>query len=183
MKQRILLKRWDLIMSNLERAPQTIVKMSQEKATMKEKIFVTKWLLSLREYVNGGEVAIAMWLEENDITTFSEVSIVDAAGEVLFDVPSILMRQDKLLPDSVSSGISDILYRADNMSQVMPGRGNQFIRNEITSKVNAPNTIKVYQQRWDDIFTRYGLEPVFSNNDTSSTMSIDDGDFDDYEEL
>ena len=170
-------------MSNLEVAPQTIVKMNDVKTTMLEKTFVTKWLLTLRDYIAGGEVHIGMWLQENDITTFSEVSIVDVAGEVLFNVPSILMRQDKLLPDSVSSDISNILYRAENMNNTIPGRGNKFINSEITTKILAPNSVEAYQQRWDAIFVRYNLEPVFSATATEVNDSSDYGDFDEYEEL
>lgn len=170
-------------MSNLEVAPQTIVKMNEEKTTMKEKTFVSKWILTLREYINGGEVAIGLWLQENDITTFSEVNIVDQSGEVLFAVPSILMRQDKLLPDSVSSGISDILYRAESMNNSIPGRGNKFINSEITKKVVKPDAIEEYQRRWDAIFVRYNLEPVFASSVNDIMMDSDDGDFDDYEEL
>lgn len=171
-------------MSNLERAAQQIAKMSEgPQASLTEKTFVSKWLLSLREYVNGGEVNIGIWLQENDITVFNEVAVIDTSGEVLFVVPSILMTQDKLLPDAVSSDITDILYRADNLGRVVPGRGNQYIRNEITDKVKSPGTMTDYQRRWDDIFTRYGLEPVFSNTATTTSSSSDDGDFDDYEEL
>lgn len=171
-------------MSNIEAAAQQIAKMSEgPQAKISEREFVSKWLLTLREYIAGGEVQIGIWLQENDITTFNEVAVVDPAGETLFIVPSILMTQDKLLPDAVSSDITDILYRADTMSQVMPGRGNQFIRNEITSKIKSPGTMEHYQQRWDAIFLRYELEPVFSATATNVSNSTDDGDFDEYEEL
>ena len=171
-------------MSNIERAPQAIVEMSESsRATIKEREFVTKWLLSLRDYIAGDEVAIALWLQENDITAFSEVDVVDNDGEVLFSVPSILMRQDKLLPDGVASDIGDIMHRADNMNRVMPGRGNDFIRNEITNKIKGPQTLSLYQSRWDSIFTRYDLEPVFSNTSTINSTPIETGDFDGYEEL
>lgn len=170
-------------MSSHPNPAQMIVGLSSDLTTMKEKEFVTKWLLSLREYVSGNDVAIALWLQENDITAFSEVTIVDATGETLFVVPSILMKQDKVLPNNVASEIGEIMYRADNLNRTIPGRGDEFIRREITDKVVTTDKLKEYQNRWDSIFVRYDLEPVFSNTHTTGSFTEDDGDFDGYEEL
>ena len=170
-------------MSSRPNPAQMIVGLSSDLTTMKEKEFVTKWLLSLREYVSGNDVAIALWLQENDITAFSEVTIVDATGEALFVVPSILMKQDKVLPNNVASEIGEIMYRADNLNRAIPGRGDEFIRREITDKVVTTDKLKEYQNRWDSIFVRYDLEPVFSNTHTTGSFTEDDGDFDGYEEL
>lgn len=170
-------------MSSHPNPAQMIVGLSSDLTTMKEKEFVTKWLLSLREYVSGNDVAIALWLQENDITVFSEVTIVDATGESLFVVPSILMKQDKVLPNNVASEIGEIMYRADNLNRTIPGRGDEFIRREITDKVVTTDKLKEYQNRWDSIFVRYDLEPVFSNTHTTGSFTEDDGDFDGYEEL
>lgn len=170
-------------MSSRPNPAQMIVGLSSDITTMKEKEFVTKWLLSLREYMSGNDVAIALWLQENDITAFSEVTIVDATGEALFVVPSILMKQDKVLPNNVASEIGEIMYRADNLNRTIPGRGDEFIRREITDKVVTTDKLKEYQHRWDSIFVRYDLEPVFSNTHTTGSFTEDDGDFDGYEEL
>lgn len=170
-------------MSSHPNPAQMIVGLSSDLTTMKEKEFVTKWLLSLREYVSGNDVAIALWLQENDITAFSEVTVVDATGEALFVVPSILMKQDKVLPNNVASEIGEIMYRADNLNRTIPGRGDEFIRREITDKVVTTDKLKEYQNRWDSIFVRYDLEPVFSNTHTTGSFTEDDGDFDGYEEL
>ena len=170
-------------MSSHPNPAQMIVGLSSDLTTMKEKEFVTKWLLSLREYVSGNDVVIALWLQENDITAFSEVTIVDATGESLFVVPSILMKQDKVLPNNVASEIGEIMYRADNLNRTIPGRGDEFIRREITDKVVTTDKLKEYQNRWDSIFVRYDLEPVFSNTHTTGSFTEDDGDFDGYEEL
>lgn len=170
-------------MSSHPNPAQMIVGLSSDLTTMKEKEFVTKWILSLREYVSGNDVAIALWLQENDITAFSEVTIVDATGEALFVVPSILMKQDKVLPNNVASEIGEIMYRADNLNRTIPGRGDEFIRREITDKVVTTDKLKEYQNRWDSIFVRYDLEPVFSNTHTTGSFTEDDGDFDGYEEL
>ena len=170
-------------MSSHPNPAQMIVGLNSDLTTMKEKEFVTKWLLSLREYMSGNDVAIALWLQENDITAFSEVTIVDATGEALFVVPSILMKQDKVLPNNVASEIGEIMYRADNLNRTIPGRGDEFIRREITDKVVTTDKLKEYQNRWDSIFVRYDLEPVFSNTHTTGSFTEDDGDFDGYEEL
>ena len=170
-------------MSSHPNPAQMIVGLSSDLTTMKEKEFVTKWLLSLREYVSGNDVAIALWLQENDITAFSEVTIVDATGESLFVVPSILMKQDKVLPNNVASEIGEIMYRADNLNRTIPGRGDEFIRREITDKVVTTDKLKEYQNRWDSIFVRYDLEPVFSNTHTTGSFTEDDGELDGYEEL
>ena len=169
-------------MSNIERAPQQIVELNETIPTLTEQVFVNRWLLTLRAYMAGEDVKIGLWLQENNITTFTEVSVVNSNGVELYRVPSILMKHESVLPNRVSSQIGDLLYRAENMNKTIPGRGNVFIRNEITAHVNDSDVIALYQKRWDDIFTKYDLLPVFFYN-TTSVSDTSDGDFDDYEEL
>lgn len=164
--------------------PNRILTLAEALPTIKEQQFISKWLLTLRDYIKGEDVMIGIWLQEMDITAFGEVSVVDNLGDELFKVPSILMRNDKILPATVSEGITDTLYRAETMNHVMPGRGNAFIRNELTNQVKNVTNESEYRARWDAIFVRYGLEPVFSETASySADGSFSDEDFDDYEEL
>lgn len=170
---------------DIEKAPQEILRLAnQDNPSMSETEFVTKWIKTLHEYMSGGHVEIGIWLSRNEITVFREVSIKDNKGEVLYNVPSILVQQDRILPQKVSSGIADLLYRVDNMNRVIPGRGNAFIRSEITNQVIQTDTKLNHQQRWDAIFTRYGLDSVFGYTDAQIVSASDDDEgFDDYEEL
>lgn len=166
--------------------PNRILALSNALPTIKEQQFVSKWLLTLRDYLMGDDVMIGIWLQEMDITAFGEVNVVNTAGELLFTVPSMLMRNDKILPETVAGGIADTLYRADTLNRVIPGRGNAFIRNELTAHVKPVGNEEDYKNRWDTIFVKYGLEPVFSDGkhlNIDGYSSSDDGDFDDYEEL
>lgn len=166
--------------------PNRILALASTLPTVSEREFINKWLLTLRSYLIGDDVMIGIWLQDMDITVFGEVAVVDTSGEVLFNVPSMLMRNDKILPESIAGNIADTLYRADTLNRVIPGRGNTFIRNELTAFVKPVTNEEEYKTRWDTIFIRYGLEPVFSDGKHLSIdgySSSDDGDFDDYEEL
>jgi hypothetical protein len=118
------------------------------------------------------------------VSVFGEVDVHDDNGEVLFTVPSIFAKQDSVLPKSVTGDISDIMYRANNLNKVMPGKGSAYIRSELVEQVRANKSISEYQRRWDLIFTRYNLDPVFTTVSTTGGI-IDDNDEDaeDYEEL
>ena len=173
--------------NSVQHGTREILRMNEEVASMSENVFVTKWLLTLREYIAGGEVQIGYWLDENNITSFSEVAILDGAGQELFRVPSILAKADKLLPDAVSSNVSDIMYRVENLNRMIPGKGDAYIRNELTDRVVEQGNHETYQQRWDKIFVKYGQEPVFDTTLSTTTPSAavmkDNEAFDDYEEL
>lgn len=164
-----------------------ILRMNDDVVKMSEQVFVTKWLLTLRDYISGEPVQIGIWLDENNITSFSEVAIINGQGEEVFRVPSILAKADKILPEAVSSNVSDIMYRVDNLNRMIPGKGDAYIANELTDQVIEHSNIGSYQQRWDAIFVRYDLEPVFNLSLSKSTavqQTIQQSeDFDDYDEL
>lgn len=165
-------------------AAQTIIKMNEVNPKLKEREFVEKWLLTLYEYIGGGEVEIGIWLTNQGVTIYGEVDVVDDSGSTIFVVPSIMMTQDKVLPSAVASEVSDIVYRADILNRRIPGKGDEYIRNEIIGNVKPSTNLQLYQDRWDNIFVKYNLEPIFSKSVTISNTPIDDDEeFDDYEEL
>lgn len=170
-------------MSNIERAPHEILRLNAEGgAKLVESEFVTQWLLTLHEYMRGGEVEIGIWLDANRISVFSEVTITDNAGKTLYNVPSIFMKQDQILPKSVTADIGDIMYRVENLNKTIPGKGDAFIKGSITDHVIPSRDRATFQERWDAIFVKYNLEPVFTTVTTSTINSEDEG-FDDYDEL
>lgn len=162
-----------------------ILRMNDVKSKIRESEFVEKWLLTLREFIAGGDVEIGVWLYNQNVTIFGEVNVVDNQDNILFVVPSVFIKQDSVLPKTVSSSIGDIMYRAENLNRTLPGKGDAYIRNELTSQLHEQKEMPEYQRRWDEIFIRYKLEPVFSKGaGVSSTYSQDDDEeFDDYEEL
>lgn len=174
--------------NEINSATREILRMNEDIVKMSEQTFVSKWLLTLRDYISGEPVRIGYWLDENNITSFGEVQIVNSQGDAIFRVPSILAKADKILPDSVSSNVSDIMYRVDNLNRMIPGKGHAYIESELTNRVIQNMDHGSYQQRWDAIFTRYDLEPVFNKNLSnaagSQATTIQPGeDFDDYDEL
>lgn len=168
---------------NIERAAQEVIRLNEtDGPVMNERTFVVNWLLTLRAYIAGEPISIALWLNENKISVFTEVSIVDNAGNEVFKVPSLFIKQDKILPNSVAKNMSDIMYRAENLGKTIPGKGNVYIRGEITEQLVPRTERPEYEKRWDAIFTRYDLEPVFSTTQSNSSVSVDEG-FDDHDEL
>lgn len=172
-------------MSNPQSAAvREILNLGEDNPRVSESEFFEKWILTLREYIAGGNVEIGVWLSNMGVSVFGEVDVHDDNGEVLFTVPSIFAKQDSVLPKSVTGDISDIMYRANNLNKVMPGKGSAYIRSELVEQVRANKSISEYQRRWDLIFTRYNLDPVFTTVSTTGGI-IDDNDEDaeDYEEL
>lgn len=170
--------------SNLMSAPHAILQLAKlDKPTILEKEFVTTWLLTLRSYVLGEDIKIGMWLDHMDMSPFMEATVVDAQGVALYDVPSIFVSQDKVLPKNIADNIGDIMYRAENMNKIIPGQGDNFIQTQLTNNVTMPKEVPDHQRRWDEIFKRYDLEPVFDIPSAVGTTHDDVGEFDDYEDL
>lgn len=168
-----------------------------QKPVMFEKDFVTTWLLTLREFCAGGEVAIGLWLqsqktasgEDLTITPFQEVDIRDYSGNVLFTVPSIFAPADNIMDDVTKSIIPDVFDTAYNIEKSIPGSGTKLVEREIVSHITPSDKIDSHRKRWDDIFIRYRLEPVFDlsriSEVTKSPNPFDEehGDFDEFEEI
>lgn len=171
---------------NVQASTHEILRMGEINPQLRESEFVERWILTLREYLAGGDVEIVIWLSAQKVTVFGEVDIIDQNGVVLYTVPSLLVKQDNILPKSVASEITDIIHRADALNKNMPGKGDSYMKNELVNHVVEQRKLPEYQQRWDDIFTRYNLEPVFSSSSSQvNDINNDDDyeDFDEYEEL
>lgn len=162
----------------------------EDRPTMTEDMFVSKWVLPFHQYYSGLPVPITLWLQDDHwkeragITAYNEVDIVDNKGEVIYVVPPLLMPTDKLLPKSVAGGVVDVMYRAENLDKVFPGSGARLVRNEITEFVKpAEEKIEEFGRRWDSIFVRYNLEPIFYPEQTTSNLgnSSSELDFEDYD--
>lgn len=154
---------------------------------MQEHEFVQTWLLTLRDFCAGEPVNIGLWLEANDITPFKEVQIMKGR-EKLFKVPSIMVLSNEIISDAVASDLANIAYKAENMDKTIPGAGTNYMRNELKDVVKPQKGIDDIRARWDAIFVKYGLEPVYGyghdNIEQLENSTITgSSEFDDYDEL
>lgn len=174
-------------------AAQQIIKLDNEtRPWVNENEFVRRFLLTLHEYHKGNEVNIYHWLngvkEDGSIigaTAFQSVRLDDSSGVVVGYVPPILLDPQGILPAEVTASLADIFYRAENLNNIYPYRGNKFIDEQITSRVvNKDVETKLWKEAWDRLFVRYGLDPVYSEAvDDPETQALSNNDEDEYEDV
>lgn len=163
-----------------------ILALNAEKKTIREKEFVEKWLLTLHEYHSGVPgVAISYWLTGMDISPYMEVSVVDQRGEVLFDVPSILVSKEAVFADNILDILPNVVHRTQLMEDTIPGSGSRYFTESLLPHVREQTAINEARARWDEIFIRYGLTPAYNREKTieNKGSQVEDAEFEEYEDL
>lgn len=160
------------------------------KPFVTEKDLYERFLLTLRAYHLGEEVNIMYWLDglKSDgtriqATVFQPVQIINDKKEVVGYVPPINVDPDKILPEDVLHAIPSIMYRYSNLEATLPGRGEDFLKENLIQHVRDKEAEKaILEESWDNLFASYGLEPVYStktNQDNNETTNeLNEGEFD-----
>lgn len=163
-----------------------IVTQLSETPEIEESEFVRTWLLTLREYISGGQIPIGIWLDGVKASPHQEVRVVDGGGNELFRVPPIIVNETPVFSKAILEQLGSISYHADNLDKIIPGSGQQYIRDMLADDVQEQKTIPSIRERWDAIFARYNLEPVFTQSKTTVEQRQRDAEaeeFEDYDEL
>ncbi len=163
------------------------------KPMVTETDLVERFLLTLHQYHRGEPVNISIWLnglksdgESVKATAFQSVKIVDNNHNTVGYVHPLLVDPTGTLPPEITSMLHDLFYKADNLEKVIPGRGKQFIKENVVDRVkNRDKDIEALRKLWDRLFVKYGLEPVYSDPNTViettealTSPSLDDDEFD-----
>lgn len=147
---------------------------AKEINQLEEHIFVGVWLPLFHKGESPYGVTLNQW------ASFAgggnrEVAIIDRNGAVLFNVPSII-DSSLVAPKSDYVGVSmyDAVQTAHQLTLQHPTRGENYINNVLSSRMTAfhdnPSAIE-RAKRWNDIFGRYGIEPITATVTTATTPS------------
>jgi hypothetical protein len=92
-------------------------------------------------------------------TPFSEVDVINEAGEVIFRMPALLERNIISHVEAEKRGsMSSMLITAEMLAKQSPARAQKYLEHEFDGRGIASNRdeiIQARQQRWNDIFARY----------------------------
>lgn len=93
-------------------------------------------------------------------TPFSEVDIINEAGEVLFRMPALLERNIISHEEASKRGsLLSMMVTAEMIMNQSPIRAEKYLEHELNGRGIAKNRDEIInqrQQRWNDILARYG---------------------------
>ena len=115
---------------------------------------------------------------------FNEVNIIDQAGNILFTVPA-LKSTAVINPKKNENhpGFSHVVATARLMEFQSPTKSLEYQKKEFTktllSQVEKKGVYKTDEERWIDIFNRYGGMKSEQSTSTSNTNTTSNNEFDD----
>lgn len=125
-------------------------------------------------------------------TPFSEVDVVNDAGEVLFRMPALLERDIISHQEASKRGsIHSMLMTVDQLTRQSPIRARNYLEHEFNGRgiaTNRDEIIKKRNERWNVILARYGKSitsngTVTNGNDAKKEAEKPELNFDDGELL
>jgi hypothetical protein len=148
-----------------------------DRKRMPERIFVGLWLPFFYEGQNRfyPELSFGMWsaYAGND---YREVDVINHKGEVLFTVPPrfdragirSLLKERTRMP---GGNIINVIKNAEMKSRVSPRDGSMYLQTHLKQRAmimgNIPPSVKTNIDRWNAIFTRYGLKAVTESEEVT----------------
>lgn len=158
-----------------------------EKARVPEPVFKDHFLpyFSGTLSVNDNADVIPMWIGIAGSPS-AEVSVVDATGNVLYDVPAIMdLTIINAAKHKLGESLAEIYNQYDLHSSQLPVVGERFLADAIQKK--TPTMFKPSEKftentnRWNQIFDRYDLKHSPTSNKAEPKTKIE-GDLDlDYD--
>ena len=119
-------------------------------------------------------------------TPFSEVDVVNDAGEVLFRMPALLERNIISHEEASKRGsMASMMITAEMLGKQSPIRAEKYLEHEFNGRGIAKNRdeiITARQTRWNTILTRYGKTTEVDGGITASAnvekpqLDFDNGD-------
>jgi hypothetical protein len=109
-------------------------------------------------------------------TPFSEVDVVNDAGEVLFRMPALLERNVISHEEASKRGsMASMLITAELIVKQSPARAERYLEHEFNGRGIAKNRdeiINVRQIRWNTILARYG-KSTEADGGVTATASVE----------
>lgn len=142
------------------------------------------------EYFVGEKTPnLNFWFTKTVTNGYQFVDVLDSKGEIVFSVPPLYDSSS-----TASFGRGD-LNPAEHMALVqikdrsMPGAGtnhaNAFFEEVVSTETENPEDIRSFYSHWTRIFEHYGYTSTSASDSktTVSNVSINEDDFDGYEDL
>lgn len=128
-----------------------------------EHIFCQYLLPILANTAKGEKVDLNIWTDIAG-TTYRPIDIVDAAGEVLYRVPSLHRTlptevRDRT-PQSAQRSVYSIASRSEMLSKNSPRAGKAFLHNALATKVPRAGVDLERARAFDAILRRYNLPGI-----------------------
>lgn len=168
---------------------------SSEKSRLPESIFVRDFLpyFSGEVAVTAKDEVIAIWAGVAG-SPYAEVTIIDARGDALFDVPPIMVSRSinpTYNTSKTHTSIEDIGAMAESLSKTIPVRGERFFLEAMHERASViikgadtgEKVVDTNEQRWLEILRRYNKAPQLTasinanNTNNKSTVTDDDIEF------
>lgn len=106
---------------------------------------------------------------------FSEVDVINDAGETIFRMPALLERNIISHEEASKRGsMASMLITAEMMVRQSPQRAEKYLEHEFNGRGIAKNRDEIINQRikrWNDILVRYG-KSLTSNGDVKETTAV-----------
>lgn len=94
---------------------------------------------------------------------FSAVKVVDQRNVVLFTVPPIYDRSAIQPVNKDLGSIANVVASAGQLTRLHPSQGTHYLNAELTKRaliMNVPTNVLQHIEVWNEIFKRYGREPI-----------------------
>ena len=156
--------------------PALVENIQDVMARLPEDIFVSHFLpfFAGRIDINFKPTIIAEWVSVAG-SPMSEVAITDHTGAILYIVPAIFDTSFiNVNRQKQSMGFAAIVDKTNLMTNNLPVMGERFLNQALAGKLdeitNGPNSVAINHQRWIEIFSRYGIQPSVTSNETKSAI-------------
>lgn len=171
--------RADIVRSSQETYNALVVNPMSNLAKLPEEIFVNSFLpyFSGKKSIAEDPSIFSYWIGIAGSPT-SEVQIIDAAGNKLYTVPPM---SDSNTVD-ISKGaegttMQEIIVNYTLYKNVTPMKGKNYLDSALDVKadelVGKSDYFKRNEQRWAEIFKRYGISPVPGKQESDAVAQSD----------
>lgn len=147
---------------------------NQTKQRIPENVFVAHFL----PYFSGqdlsqGRNVVAEWIGVAG-SPMAEVEVVDQAGQVLYSVPPIYDTNIlEIANRQVGHSMADIYQQYELRRAGVPAAANAYLNNNLADKsreiVKGHIDETSVAGRWNNIMTRYGIQPTAEVNQTGTS--------------
>lgn len=142
---------------DITRIHQALV-VNTEVKTIPENTFVKEILPILTGEVVSADFPLLMAAVAG--SPFSEVDVINDAGETIFRMPSLLERNIINHTESSKRGsLASVFITVEQLARNSPKRADHYLEHEFAGRGIASNINEIHdkrQARWNDILLRYG---------------------------
>lgn len=122
-------------------------------------------------------VDLGTWVQRVAGTAYKAVNVIDTQGKVLFVVPPLYDRGAiDPVPADRGSPIAHMVASAGQLALMSPRQGSSYLNAELTKRalvMKVPTNVLAHLETWNEIFKRYGREPLIALDDKPAEKAGD----------